>query len=78
MKIKARLPDIPSYQGLNHAAQIPCGKAAAALRNLEQPSALIIRYGMQQTVAATDLVPGDLLMLESGTRASPSDALRLR
>ncbi|WP_245500528.1 MULTISPECIES: P-type ATPase [Rhizobium] len=32
MKIKARLPDISSYQGLNHAAQIPCGKAAAALR----------------------------------------------
>jgi len=155
MKIKARLPDIPSYEGMNHAAQIRCdetglsqaeaeallrrfgrnelpksiapgfllvfahqflspliyilicaaavsaivsdlkdaafiavvlilngaigafqeysaGKAAAALRNLEQPSTLVIRDGMQQTIAATDLVPGDLLVLESGRRA-PAD-----
>ncbi|WP_454856757.1 cation-translocating P-type ATPase [Rhizobium binxianense] len=51
------------------------GKAAAALRDLEQPHATVIRSGHQQTIAAADLVPGDLVILESGGRA-PAD-LRL-
>ncbi len=48
------------------------GRAAAALRDLEQPHATIIRDGLQRQIAAADLVPGDLVILESGGRA-PAD-----
>jgi Ca2+-transporting ATPase len=42
------------------------GKAAMALRKLEQPRASIIRDGVQQEIDARELVPGDLVLLESG------------
>lgn len=51
------------------------GRAAAALRDLEEPHATVIRDGHQQKIAAVELVPGDLVVLESGSRA-PAD-LRL-
>jgi Ca2+-transporting ATPase len=42
------------------------GRAAAALRNLEQPRASVIRDGTHQDIDARDLVPGDLVLLEAG------------
>ena len=48
------------------------GKAAAALRNLEQPQAVVIRDGSRQEIDARDLVPGDYVLLESGNRV-PAD-----
>lgn len=51
------------------------GHAAAALRKLENPQAVVIRDGLRQKIAARDLVPGDLVRLEAGARV-PAD-LRL-
>jgi magnesium-transporting ATPase (P-type) len=48
------------------------GRAAAALRSLEQPQATVIRDGRQQEIAAAGLVPGDLVLLEAGGRV-PAD-----
>ncbi len=48
------------------------GRAAAALRSLEQPHAAVIRGGMRQEIDARDLVPGDLVLLEAGSRV-PAD-----
>lgn len=48
------------------------GRAAAALRSLEQPHAMVIRDGRQQDIDAADLVPGDLVVLEAGGRV-PAD-----
>jgi P-type Ca2+ transporter type 2C len=48
------------------------GRAAAALRSLEQPQATVIRDGRQQDIEAAGLVPGDLVLLEAGRRV-PAD-----
>lgn len=57
------------------AQEYSAGRAAAALRQLEQPNAWVIRDGAKQEIAARDLVPGDLVLLEAGGRV-PAD-LRL-
>ncbi len=49
--------------------------AMAAIRGLLAPSAAVLRDGRRQTVAAVDLVPGDIVLLEAGDRV-PAD-LRL-
>ncbi len=54
------------------------GKAEAALeavRNLLSPSANVVRDGRRTTVSAEDVVPGDLVLLQSGDKV-PAD-LRL-
>lgn len=48
------------------------GKSADALRALEQPHATVVRDGKRRMIDAADLVPGDLVMLESGERV-PAD-----
>ncbi|PPD44975.1 MAG: HAD family hydrolase [Methylocystis sp.] len=48
------------------------GKAAAALREHDQPRALVVRDGAQQEIDARNLVPGDFVLLEAGRRA-PAD-----
>jgi P-type Ca2+ transporter type 2C len=50
-------------------------QAAAALRQQDQLHALVVREGRQQDVAACDLVPGDIVLLDAGRRV-PAD-LRL-
>ncbi|MCG8649415.1 MAG: HAD-IC family P-type ATPase, partial [Pirellulales bacterium] len=50
-------------------------KALAALRDLLQPTCQVIRDGQEQTIEAKNLVPGDLVQLETGGRV-PAD-LRL-
>ncbi|MFQ6184781.1 cation-translocating P-type ATPase [Sinorhizobium meliloti] len=48
------------------------GKAALALRRLEQPKASVIRDGRLQEIDARLLVPGDVVALEAGGRV-PAD-----
>jgi len=48
------------------------GRAAAALRKLEQPHATVIRDGSRREIDAHELVPGDLVILEAGGRV-PAD-----
>lgn len=47
-------------------------KSISALKNLLVPIAKVIRSGKQQIISATDLVPGDIVMLEEGDKV-PSD-----
>ncbi len=44
-----------------------------ALKNLAAPSAKVIRNGVQQTIDATGLVPGDVIVVEAGDYI-PADA----
>ncbi len=48
------------------------GRAAGALRALEQPRAIVIRDGIRQEIAAKHLVPEDVVLLEAGSRV-PAD-----
>ncbi len=48
------------------------GKAALALRKLEQPKSNAVRDGQSQEIDARLLVPGDLVLLEAGGRV-PAD-----
>jgi calcium-translocating P-type ATPase len=50
-------------------------QAVAAVHNMLTPSATVLRDGRRQTVDASDLVPGDVVLLEPGDRV-PAD-LRL-
>ncbi len=54
------------------AQEYSAGRAAAALRNLEEPHASVIRDGMLREIDARGLVPGDLVVLEAGARV-PAD-----
>jgi Ca2+-transporting ATPase len=49
-------------------------RALAALRDLAQPQARVIRGGAERRVPARELVPGDLLLVVEGERL-PADAL---
>jgi Ca2+-transporting ATPase len=48
------------------------GQAAAALRQHDQPHALVLRDGVQLRIDARELVPGDFVLLEAGQRV-PAD-----
>jgi Ca2+-transporting ATPase len=48
-------------------------RAVAALRNLATPTAEVVRQGLHEEVAATEVVPGDLLSLAEGSLV-PADA----
>ncbi|MBP1846662.1 magnesium-transporting ATPase (P-type) [Rhizobium petrolearium] len=50
------------------------GRAAIALRQLEEPHATVIRDGQVQEIEARLLVPGDLVLLDAGGRV-PADLL---
>lgn len=49
-------------------------RALAALRELAQPHARVIRDGVETQIAARDLVPGDILLVGEGDRL-PADGL---
>lgn len=48
-------------------------KALEALRNMTSPNARVIRDGAEQSIAASELVPGDVIHLEAGDFV-PADA----
>ena len=52
-------------------------RALGAIRNLIAPHATVLRDGARQTVAASDVVPGDVLLLEAGDRV-PADLRIIR
>ncbi|QDZ01359.1 HAD-IC family P-type ATPase [Nitratireductor mangrovi] len=52
--------------------EFSAGRAAAALRGLEVPQATVIRDGVPRVIDARVLVPGDLVLLEAGSRV-PAD-----
>ena len=54
------------------AQEYSAGRAAAALRRMEQSSATVIRDGQRREIDARDLVPGDTVLLEAGGRV-PAD-----
>ncbi|MFZ2289152.1 MAG: HAD-IC family P-type ATPase [Halopseudomonas yangmingensis] len=45
-------------------------QALAAIRHMLAPQALVLRNGERQRIDATDLVPGDILLLEAGDRVA--------
>ena len=45
-------------------------KSLAALRNLNSPTSLVVRDGMQQLIDSVSLVPGDILLLKAGDLVS--------
>ena len=57
------------------AQEYSANRAAAALRRLEQPHATVVRDGARRDIESRLLVPGDLVLLESGDKV-PAD-LRL-
>ncbi len=50
-------------------------RALAALRDLSQPHARVIRDGVEARLAARDLVPGDIVLLGEGERLPADGAL---
>jgi len=60
---------------LGVAQEYKAEKSLAALKKLTTPNALVIRNGRQARIKATQLVPGDIVLLESGDHI-PAD-LRL-
>ena len=51
-------------------------RALAALRQLAEPFANVMRAGMQQRIPARDLVPGDIVLLTEGERIPADGVLR--
>lgn len=51
--------------------------ALAALRKLGAPSARVIRDGAERTVPASEIVPGDVVLIDEGERI-PADGLLVR
>ncbi len=49
-------------------------RALAALRELAEPFAQVMRGGVQQRIPARDLVPGDIVLISEGERI-PADAV---
>ena len=47
-------------------------RALRAIRNMVAPHANVVRAGQRQSIAARDLVPGDIVLLEAGDRV-PAD-----
>ena len=54
--------------------EFSAGRAAEALKALEQPHAVVIREGGRHAIDAALLVPGDWVLLESGGRV-PADIM---
>jgi Ca2+-transporting ATPase len=51
---------------MGYVQQSRAEQAVAALRQMSAANAHVIRDGTRQTVAATDVVPGDIVLVEDG------------
>ncbi|MBQ0822851.1 cation-translocating P-type ATPase [Microvirga sp. HBU67558] len=60
--------------GLVVLQEVRSERALAALRELAEPFALVIRGGTERRIPARDLVPGDLILVGEGERL-PADGL---
>lgn len=49
-------------------------KSIEALKNMTSPSAIVIRDGKQKNINAADIVPGDVVLLQTGDKV-PADGL---
>ena len=58
---------------LGFAQEYRTEKTLEALKNMAAPSTRVIRGGKQQQIASSELVPGDIIMLEAGDKV-PADA----
>jgi Ca2+-transporting ATPase len=58
---------------MGYVQQSRAEQAVAALRQMSAANAHVIRDGARQTVAATELVPGDIILVEEGDTI-PADA----
>jgi Ca2+-transporting ATPase len=57
---------------LGFAQEFRAERAMEALRQMAAPAAKVVRDGREQTIAARDVVPGDLVLLAAGDRV-PAD-----
>jgi magnesium-transporting ATPase (P-type) len=57
--------------------ELKASRAMEALAKMSAPRAVVVRDGQEKEVAAESLVPGDVVLLESGTRV-PADLRLLR
>ncbi len=58
---------------LGYVQEARAEKAVAALRRMSAAKATVIRGGERQSIAAADLVPGDIILIEEGDTV-PADA----
>ncbi len=58
---------------IGYAQESKADRAVESLRDLEAPSATVVREGVVSTIDARDLVPGDVLVVDSGSQV-PADA----
>ena len=58
---------------MGYVQQARAENALAALRRMSAAQATVIRAGARQSIAATDLVPGDVILVEGGDTV-PADA----
>ena len=58
---------------LGFVQEYRAGRALDALRQMAAPNAHVVREGQQRTIAAREVVPGDILRLHDGDRV-PADA----
>ncbi|WP_107491111.1 cation-translocating P-type ATPase, partial [Thermobifida fusca] len=58
--------------GIGFVQERKAEQAVRALMNLSQPRARVVRDGRRREVESTDLVPGDVVFIESGSRI-PAD-----
>jgi len=59
--------------GLGFVQEYRSGKAMEALKQMTAPTATVIRDGEEEEISARDLVPGDIILLQTGDRI-PADS----
>lgn len=52
---------------LGTVQHVKAEKSLESLKSLSAPTAKVLRNGQKQEIAAKDVVPGDILLLEAGT-----------
>src|SRR6516162_5840856 len=62
---------------MGYVQQSRAQQAVAALQQMSAPKAIVVRDGTQQSVAAAELVPGDVILVEEGNTV-PADARLLQ